>query len=629
MLFKVLGPLEVNTPEQEQSVSASMPRRVLATLLLDHNKPVSVSSLIEELWSSNPPRLARKTVQTYIYQLRKQLDGSGVVTSRIESRPRGYIIHVEPEELDLAQFEVCILHARSRLQEGEEREALEAYSNALTLWRGSVLSDLELGPILEPQVAHLTNTRLKLHEDIIDVGLSLGEFKQYIPHIRQLAADNPLHEGFHAQLMTALAGSGDRTGALDVYAALRDRMVENLGLDPSESLARLHQRVIDGSIEVQKERLIPGSARTRPTQLLPAQLPVDSPRVVGRSDLVDSFVSALEIAQDGNIPVAVVTGMVGIGKTVFANHAAHIVKSRFPDGQLFACLRDLADPKEVLHSFLRAAGVAEVDIPARLDDRAALYRSWTANRRVLVLLDDVSSTDSVLPLLPAGPGCLTIVTSRVGLPGLPRAETVALEPLSVEGGLELLRDVIGDVRVEREISAAREIVGWCEYLPVAIRAAGEKLVARPPWSLRKMADRLSVPHGRLEELVTRHHDPRRALENAYLRLAPGYRWALHRLIELGPVEFTVMDAARQLRTQPAIAECPIAELVDAHQLLLLERGTGSEPVFKFPELLRLFVESKNDDEAASPTPPESIGQWISEVITWEDPSSIKEAEESR
>ena len=216
-------------------------------LLLNYNSSVSLNSIVDELWDSSPPKLARKTVQTYVYQLRKQLAAQGAGQQVIESRPQGYMIRLSPGELDYWDFQDAVDRGQEMLRTGDPRAALETLRGALALWRGPALADVGLGPLLSAQALFLEGVRLRLHEEVIDVSLRLGEYRGLISELERLIAANPMHEGFHAQLIDALSRSGRRGEALSAFRAARDTLHDQLGLEPSEELRRLQHAILTGA----------------------------------------------------------------------------------------------------------------------------------------------------------------------------------------------------------------------------------------------------------------------------------------------------------------------------------------------------------------------------------------------
>ncbi|BBA98055.1 putative transcriptional regulator [Actinacidiphila reveromycinica] len=248
------------------------------------------------------------------------------------------------------------------------------------------------------------------------------------------------------------------------------------------------------------------AVRPRPA---PAQLPPDTPDFTGRSSELDTLLAALRGSRAECGPrVAVVSGMGGVGKTALAVRAAHLLRSEFPDGQLYADLRgfgagDARDPADLLARFLGDLAADGQPPPADPDDRAVVWRDALHGRRVLLMLDNAGDAAQVTPLLPGGGGSAVLVTSRRALGELPGAARLALEPLPAPEQRELLVALCGRQRVAAEPEAAEGVLAACGGLPLALRIAGARMAARPHWPLSALAERLDAPAGsRLHALST-------------------------------------------------------------------------------------------------------------------------------
>lgn len=270
----------------------------------------------------------------------------------------------------------------------------------------------------------------------------------------------------------------------------------------------------------QRATLAALAARRRPPAASPAhQLPADAPAFVGRAAEVAGAVAALA-APDG-VPVVSVSGPGGAGKTAFAVHVAHLVASRFPDGQLFV---DLGGPAPVaaadaLRTALRSLGVR--DEPGATGALAALWRSVLADRRVLVVLDDAADAGQVVPLLPGAAGCAVIVTSRTSLSALEHGVHVDLGGLTGAEAVELLARIAGRDRVDAEPEQSAALVRHCDRLPLAVRIAAARLRARPGWPVGHLAGRVSDERRRLDELEIGATGVRASLAVSFDHLARG------------------------------------------------------------------------------------------------------------
>ncbi|MFE6982988.1 ATP-binding protein [Streptomyces griseus] len=299
--------------------------------------------------------------------------------------------------------------------------------------------------------------------------------------------------------------------------------------------------------------------------------------------------------QDGHPTLAAVSGLGGVGKTAVALAWLHHLRPRFPGGQLYADLGAQApdgpaDPGEVVGRFLRALGVPTGQVPPALGERVALYRSLTAGRRLVVLLDDAATAAQVRPLLPAG-RCVTAVTSRRRMPGLSLdgGHVVHLEPLSTEAAVELLDATLADGRVAAQPEEARALVLLCAGLPLAVRIAGARLASRPRQNITAMVRALSEEHERLEALaIEGDHDVRAALDLSYQGLPPTAA-RLYRLLGLHPGrEFGAPVARTLLGRDPVEA---LDALHDANLLVDVAEESGGER-YRFHDLVRLHAAAR-------------------------------------
>jgi SARP family transcriptional regulator, regulator of embCAB operon len=241
--FNVLGPMVVRSGGDVRTPSASKIRQVLALMLLRANQVVSLDSAIEELWGQRPPRTAVTVVQTYVYQLRKQLRGP---QSRhwIRTVSPGYVLDVPAHDVDAWRFGMLVDRGRQALDAGRPADAVGLLTIALGMWHGSVLENVEHGPVLMRYAAGLEDQRMLAIELRLRANLGLGRHREVIPELRTLVAAHPYHEWLYAQLITALHRAGRRGEALAVYQNLRRVLNDELGLEPSEDVRQIHQSVL-------------------------------------------------------------------------------------------------------------------------------------------------------------------------------------------------------------------------------------------------------------------------------------------------------------------------------------------------------------------------------------------------
>jgi DNA-binding SARP family transcriptional activator len=235
MDFRLLGPLEVVERDRPLALGGVKQRSLLAILLLQANALVSTDRLIDQMWGATPPATCAKSVQVYVSRLRKQLGNRRLVT-----HAPGYMLHVEPSELDLARFEQLADEARRT----DPQRAARKLRDALALWRGSPLADLAYEPFAQTEIARLEELRMAVLEQRIDADLAVGRDAELVGELEALIVRNPLRERLRSQLMLALYRSARQAEALDAYRVTRRELSEELGLEPSEELKRLEQAIL-------------------------------------------------------------------------------------------------------------------------------------------------------------------------------------------------------------------------------------------------------------------------------------------------------------------------------------------------------------------------------------------------
>ena len=256
MEFRILGPLEVVDADRSVSLGGGRQRGLLALLLTHSNEVVSTDRLVDQLWGAQPPKAALNTIQYYVSQLRKVLGADRIVT-----RPPGYLIRVEPGELDLERFEGLL-----------EQDNVGALREALGLWRGPALADLAFEPFAQAETARLEELRLAALERRADLDLEDGRDAALVGELEGLIAEHPLRERLRGQLMLALYRSGRQAEALDVYRRTRTLLDDELGLEPSPELRELEQAILRQDDALRRELPAPASgaaAATPHRHLLP------------------------------------------------------------------------------------------------------------------------------------------------------------------------------------------------------------------------------------------------------------------------------------------------------------------------------------------------------------------------
>ena len=237
--FRILGPLEVVERDSPLSLGGAKQRAVLAILLLHRGEAISSERLIEELWGERPPATAAKTLQGYVFHLRRAL-GDGLLHTR---RP-GYELELAPGQLDADEFERLAAEGRAALSDGDPAAAARCLRDALELWRGPPLADFAYESFAQAEIARLQEARVAALEDRIDADLELGRQEQLVGELDALVREFPLRERLRSQLMLALYRSGRQVESLAVYRDARETLVHELGLEPGRSLQELEQAIL-------------------------------------------------------------------------------------------------------------------------------------------------------------------------------------------------------------------------------------------------------------------------------------------------------------------------------------------------------------------------------------------------
>ncbi|SER37012.1 DNA-binding transcriptional activator of the SARP family [Lentzea xinjiangensis] len=472
MLFRVLGPLEMRVPGEDRPRRiARKPAALLVTLLMHRGEWVDCDRLVEAVWPDRvPPRSALSNIKSYVWQIRHELTPAPASGPRIEARAGAYRLCADPGEVDVEHFRRCTGDAREAMARGDAAEAVRHLETALALWRGRPFAELP-DEVVAPVVAELEELRWEVRETLADALTAVRRHTEAIASLRELTTADPLREGPWARLVLALVRAGRRSEALATYEDARRVLADELGVDPGRALAEAHRQALEESV-VRRAR---------------CDLPRDVPDFTGRSRDVAKLVQSSRSAT-ATVPVVVVDGMPGVGKTALAVHAAHRIAGEFPDGQLFVDLRSSdGEPlgaDELLARLLRGAGVR--DLPDAVAERAAAWRAHLAGRRVLLVLDDASSGDQVRPLLPGSAGCMVVITTRTRALRLDAVEPVTLLPLPAPQTAALFRAAAGTP----DDDVVREVVRRTAGLPAAIRAAAALHRTRPQWTAQRFAARL-------------------------------------------------------------------------------------------------------------------------------------------
>jgi DNA-binding SARP family transcriptional activator len=375
--MRILGPLRVWRDGVEVDPGPRQQSRLLALLLARTGRPVSKHELIDLMWGDDPPTSALNVVHKYVGSLRRVLEPA--LTPRehgsyLRSRGYGYLVTVDPDELDLAAFRALTRAASASRAAGGDDAALDTYVAALRLWRGSVTESLMPGSSATSIAAALDEEFFHACDVAAELAVALRRPDRVLPALHLAASLAPLREATHANLVTALAAQGRRADALAAFLTIRTRLADDLGIGPGPELQEAHRRALDPA------------PRTGP----------------------------VPTARTGPLVVAI-TGAAGEGQRPLADHVARVFADEFPDGHLYLSLRPCLTTGAALRELLHSLGVPEAGVPGTVAARTAVYRSATAGKRLLVFLDGATNAAQVHALLPDSADCLVIVSSRTPL----------------------------------------------------------------------------------------------------------------------------------------------------------------------------------------------------------------------
>ena len=591
MNFKVLGPLRVANGHVR--ISASKHRTLLALLLCEHDRVVTVDQLVDEIWQDGPPRSAVNLVRQYVSQLRKKLDypDTSPMGRRAEliTYSSGYSLVLHSGDLDRDVFEAQVVVAQQAAARGEIDRCVNTVTDALGLWRGPALIDVSPGSRIVAESRRLNGRRAFAEALRIEAKLADGRYAETVDELVALTLVHPTWERLREHLMRALYALGRRAEALEVYRDGRRALVDRLGIEPGTTLRRLEQEVLnDNPVLLPRPR---HESVVRPprnaARTVPRQLPPSRSDFIGRARETDHLLDLLtgpSALTMGGLRIAALSGLPGFGKTALALHVAHQVQGSFPDGQVYAELNGAghATTSDVLQRFLYALGVSLPEIPPGLDKRVELFRSLTAGRRILVVLDDATSEPQVRALLPGAGESAVLITGRRVLTGLENAVHLTCGPLDSDTGLAILGNIAGQQKLAHDPRSSAELVRWCHGLPLALRVVGTRLATRPDLTAGRLLDKLSG-NGQLDELRLGELDLRARISTSYHRLNAAERGLLRRLV---PSADDLTEALDELTPSD---EALLDRLVANHMVEIQPAPDTGAGRFRLNHFVRLFV----------------------------------------
>ncbi|WP_426567032.1 AfsR/SARP family transcriptional regulator [Angustibacter sp. McL0619] len=607
MLFRILGPLGVEYDGRAVPIGSPLQRRLLAVLLVHARTVVSADRLVDVLWGEQPPTDARQGLWTCVSRLRHALKDPAGGTARdvLISRPPGYVLMVQPEQIDAGRVE-RLLDDAARIAPDRPRAAGEMLQQALSSWRGPTLVEFSDASFAAAEAARLDELRLVAMERRFDVDLALGVHAELVGQLRAFTTLHPLRERPRAQLMLALYRSGRQAEALEAFSTYRRLLEDELGLDPSPSLRAQQTAILQRSAELDRTALPAEELDERPSAVLVGDrdqgalsglgLPAEGTSFIGRSR--DIALAAATISQ---ARLVTLTGVGGVGKTRLAARAAVAVSGQFTEGIAWCELAPLTGPDAVAPALATSLGVRR-QVGAGVLDSVVTF---LAPKRLLLVLDNCEHVlAGVRPLVEAilrgCPGVVVLATSRErlaldgervrGVDPLPLPDTAhpqdATAP-AVALFVERARAVRPDLDLDADNLAA--IVAVCRQLdglPLSLELAAARIRSLNPVDLSaRMAGRLDLLSP-ADADTGRHGTLRAVLDWSYNLLTPSQRRLFDRMsVFSGSFD---LAAAERVGSGGGIAGSNVidllAALVDASMITV--GATGGRVRYSLLETLR-------------------------------------------
>jgi tetratricopeptide (TPR) repeat protein/DNA-binding SARP family transcriptional activator len=568
MDFRMLGKPELRVGDKRCNLGPRKERHVLAVMLLDLPNPVTAETLVNRVWGDDWSDGSYSSLYSVVSRLRKRLSlVSGVDAEKLLPKRSGsYALNVNRDDVDVWRFRRLRDEAR-QVAGRDDLLAVALYKQADALWRGTPLHGLD-GGWAESVRASLNEERLAAAIHRIRAELRLHRHADLVGDIARLAHEYPGNETLLGLSLTALYGSGRQPEALVAFKEARTRWRTEFGMSLGSELQDLHRLMLNGdpildataSPEQPSRRVTIGAGATPPATP-PSTIPRDNPDFTGRTVELATLAGWMTSAQPrSTVPVIVISGLHGVGKTELAVHAAWafgdqdsprlFVDLHTPDG-------NPVDPGTALGTLLQGLGVSVGVIPASTEDRVALWRSLLADKRALVVLDNAADSAQVRPLLPGAAGCRVLITTRRKSIDLPGMRWLPLEPLPSAEAAELFTRTAGGGRHDDAADVAA-VLRLCGYLPQEIHFAANDLRRHPAWTAGELA-------GRLRESQAEGREVGVGFELAYGHLAAAPQRLLRQLT-LHPGPGFSQYAACALAQDPSLGETrrALEVLLDYH-----------------------------------------------------------------
>lgn len=595
--LRLLGPVEVSGPGGPVEMGSARHRELLAALAVDAGRVVGADTVLERVWGERDRGGTIANLQAAVSRLRTRLRGR--TDLQIATVAPGYRLHVPPGGTDVDHFLADVAASQDARAAGDPHRARALLLAALDWWRGDALADVQQ-PFARAEALRLDGLRLSAEEQAAELDLELGDGEQAVERLRRLVAVHLLREDLRAQLMRALYASGRQADALAEYASLRETLAEELGIDPSPAVQRLHQQILeqDGALAV------PAAASARPvaesrSERVASRVSLPSTdllgELVGRERDVERLVAVL---RSSTARLVTLTGVGGAGKSRLALAAASAAADNFADGVVYVPLAPLTDARAVLPAIAQAVGAPEAADP--VGTLVQLLR----DRHQLLLLDNaehlLEAWADVADLVAACPGLRVLVTSRTPL--RVRGEAlIAVEPLDEEAAAELFaaRAAAGQPigPIDPDDPSVRALVRRLAGIPLALElAAARSRLLTPAAMLRRFDDLLAAEGAR--DLPRRQRTMQSTLDWSFELLAEPSRACFTRLAVFS--DGFCLDAAVAVLADlvPADQVFGVLDSLVEQSLVVAESHDGAElPRFRLLEPVAQYAATRLDPVA--------------------------------
>lgn len=458
-------------------------RLILAVLAHSVGRLVPTQRLVRDIWGQDPPSAVNKSLHSHISRIRKSLAGAGV-GNLVLHRSGGYLLAVPEETVDLSRARDLEQRAHAHALRGEHREAVDLCDLALDLWSEEPLSELQgdWAWNVREECAHL-------HAQLLARWAESALALDRAAHVCERVNGHGVSEPLTFVHMRALVAEGRHAEAIECYGRLRAHTREMQGTEPNPRTRDLHQRILEEADEPSSwgpSGTPPRAAAADPT--VPSvpetidTLRADTPDFVGREEEIDTLLTRVRRVRRAPC-IQLITGLGGTGKTTLAVHVAHLVREDFDlrlDVELGANRADVA-----LGRLLAMVGVPEEAIPAGTEARVHLWRSRVADRRVLLLLDNVACAEDLGLLVPGSSACVVLATARRSMTGVGVGQSLRIGALEEEDSVRLFALMTG-----RPVEGLARVARLLRHLPIELRFGAAHLGRHPTWSLDHLAERL-------------------------------------------------------------------------------------------------------------------------------------------